>query len=109
MKRPETWRLPALGAAGTLLLVSAGCGGRSHHAAVRPASRALAPGEALEARLVYWLPRTTLAVKVHEKVSQESLHLAAMPALAIVVTGLLPVIVLTRSITRQRWRSGVHG
>jgi len=45
---------------------------------------------------------TTLAVRIHEQVSQESLDLAALPALAIVVTGLLPVIMLTRSITQAR-------
>lgn len=40
----------------------------------------------------------TLAVRVHQFVSQESLHLAALPALAIVVTGLLPVLLLTKGI-----------
>ena len=45
---------------------------------------------------------TTLAVQVHDQVSQESLHLAALPSLVIVLTGLLPVMLVTRSITRAR-------
>jgi iron(III) transport system permease protein len=40
----------------------------------------------------------TLAVRVHQYVSQESLHLAALPALAIVLTGLIPVLLLTKGI-----------
>lgn len=41
---------------------------------------------------------TTLAVRVHEYVSQESLPLAALPALGIVVTGIVPVLLLTKGI-----------
>ena len=48
------------------------------------------------------LGRTTLAVLVFEQVSQESLRLAAAPALAIVLTGLVPVILLSRGIARVR-------
>lgn len=47
---------------------------------------------------------TTLAVLVHDQVSQESLHLAATPALAIVITGLLPVLILTRHVSQARPR-----
>ena len=43
----------------------------------------------------------TLAVAVHDQVSQESLALAALPALAIVLVGLGPVCLLTRSIARD--------
>ncbi len=44
----------------------------------------------------------TLAVTVHDQVSQESLALAALPALAIVLVGLVQVIILTRAIHRPR-------
>ena len=44
----------------------------------------------------------TLAVRVHQFVSQETLHLAALPALAIVLTGLLPVLLLTKGIGSPR-------
>ncbi|HEY5789173.1 MAG TPA: iron ABC transporter permease [Gammaproteobacteria bacterium] len=44
----------------------------------------------------------TLAVRAYELASDERLAEAAGPALAIVVAGLLPVILLSRSITRSR-------
>ncbi len=43
----------------------------------------------------------TLAVRTYELASDERLAEAALPALAIVAIGLLPVILLTRSITRE--------
>ena len=45
----------------------------------------------------------TLAVRAHELASDERLAEAALPALAIVLVGLLPVIILARS-TEQRMR-----
>jgi len=44
----------------------------------------------------------TLAVRAFELASDEQLQAAAAPALAIVVVGLAPVIVLSRAITRSR-------
>jgi iron(III) transport system permease protein len=44
----------------------------------------------------------TLAVRTYELASDERLADAATPALAIVLIGLLPVILLTRSITREK-------
>jgi iron(III) transport system permease protein len=44
----------------------------------------------------------TLAVRAYELASDERLADAATPALAIVVAGILPVILLSRSITRSR-------
>ena len=49
---------------------------------------------------------TTLAVQVHEQVSQEDLQMAALPALAIVVVGLGPVLLLNRRISRARMYGG---
>ena len=46
----------------------------------------------------------TLAVRTYELASDERLADAATPALAIVLIGLLPVILLTRSITREQVR-----
>ena len=43
----------------------------------------------------------TLAIAVHDQVSQESLALAAAPALLIVLAGLGPVLLLTRSMQRR--------
>lgn len=43
----------------------------------------------------------TLAVRAHELASDERLADAALPALAIVLVGLLPVIILARSTERQ--------
>ena len=43
----------------------------------------------------------TLAVRTYELASDERLADAALPALAIVVIGLLPVILLTRTLTRE--------
>jgi len=44
----------------------------------------------------------TLAVRAYELASDERLMEAAAPALAIVIAGILPVILLSRSITRSR-------
>ena len=44
----------------------------------------------------------TLAVRTYELASDERLADAALPALAIVIIGLLPVILLTRTISRGR-------
>ena len=44
----------------------------------------------------------TLAVRAFELASDEQLQAAAAPALAIVVVGLAPVIILSRAITRSR-------
>jgi iron(III) transport system permease protein len=43
----------------------------------------------------------TLAVRAHELASDERLADAALPALAIVLVGLLPVILLARSTERR--------
>ena len=43
----------------------------------------------------------TLAVRTYELASDERLAEAALPALAIVAIGLLPVILLTRSMGRE--------
>ncbi|HCD57595.1 MAG TPA: iron ABC transporter permease, partial [Halieaceae bacterium] len=43
----------------------------------------------------------TLAVRAHELASDERLAEAALPALAIVLIGLLPVILLTRSMSPE--------
>lgn len=43
----------------------------------------------------------TLAVRAHELASDERLAEAALPALAIVLIGLLPVILLTRNMSRE--------
>ncbi|MBN2871919.1 MAG: iron ABC transporter permease [Halothiobacillaceae bacterium] len=44
----------------------------------------------------------TLAVRAFELASDERLREAALPALAIVATGLIPVVLVSRSITRAR-------
>jgi iron(III) transport system permease protein len=44
----------------------------------------------------------TLAVRTYELASDERLAEAALPALAIVAIGLLPVILLTRSMSRKQ-------
>ena len=44
----------------------------------------------------------TLAVRAHEMASDERLAEAGPASLAIVVAGILPVILLSRSITRTR-------
>ncbi len=44
----------------------------------------------------------TLAVRSYELASDERLHDAALPALCIVAAGIIPVILLSRSITRSR-------
>lgn len=46
----------------------------------------------------------TLAVHVHSQVSQESLHLAALPSLLIVLTGCIPTLILTRRIVSDSWK-----
>jgi len=48
----------------------------------------------------------TLAVRAFELASDERLRDAALPALAIVATGLIPVILVSRSITRARGHEG---
>lgn len=50
----------------------------------------------------------TLAVKAHELASDERLAEAAMPSLAIVAVGVLPVILLSRAIATSRPGAG-HG
>ncbi len=44
----------------------------------------------------------TLAIRVYALVSDEQLHAASGPALAIVLVGILPVIVISRGIARAR-------
>jgi len=44
----------------------------------------------------------TLAVKAHELANEELLAEAAVPALAIVLTGIIPVILISRSISQSR-------
>ncbi len=44
----------------------------------------------------------TLAVRTYELASDERLAAAALPALAIVIAGLAPVILLSRGIRRSR-------
>lgn len=48
----------------------------------------------------------TLAVRAFELASDERLRDAALPALAIVAAGLIPVILVSRSITRARGHEG---
>ena len=48
----------------------------------------------------------TLAVRAFELASDERLREAALPALAIVATGLIPVVLVSRSITRARGHEG---
>ena len=48
----------------------------------------------------------TLAVRAFELASDERLREAALPALAIVAAGLIPVILVSRSITRARGHEG---
>lgn len=48
------------------------------------------------ATLGYALPGTVLAVKIYELTSKGEWERAALPAVALVVGGLLPVIILTR-------------
>ncbi len=51
----------------------------------------------------------TLAVRTFEMASDEQLHMAAVPALAIVCAGILPVIVISRGIGRGRPGHGAAG
>jgi iron(III) transport system permease protein len=44
----------------------------------------------------------TLAVRTYELASDERLMDAALPALAIVIIGLLPVLLITKSILKER-------
>lgn len=44
----------------------------------------------------------TLAVQAHNLASDERLSQAALPALTIVMVGLIPVILLSRFVTRSR-------
>ena len=48
----------------------------------------------------------TLAVKAYELASDERLADAGLPALLIVAVGIIPVVVLSRSITKAR--AGEH-
>lgn len=50
----------------------------------------------------------TLAVQAYRLASDERLAQAAVPSLVIVIVGLLPVILLSRSITRQRRARGAR-
>ena len=44
----------------------------------------------------------TLAVRAYELANEERLAEAALPALAIVLAGIIPVIILSRAISRSR-------
>jgi iron(III) transport system permease protein len=50
----------------------------------------------------------TLAVRVYRFASEERLAEASTPALAIVLVGLVPVILLSRAMSRTRRGSGLH-
>jgi iron(III) transport system permease protein len=50
----------------------------------------------------------TLAVRAYELASDERLAEAAGPAIAIVLAGIVPVILLSRSIARSRGSTTVH-
>ena len=50
----------------------------------------------------------TLAIRTYELANEERLADAASPALAIVLVGIIPVIILSRSIARSRPGNDKH-